>query len=267
MEQLIKSLRTAFLTLLFFGFAASLAVAAPPQKVNFQGRLTDLSDNPLNGAYDVTFALYAVPTGGTALWSETQTGLLVDNGALEAVLGSVAPIPYSVARSSAAYLQIQVGAEVLAPRQPFSSVLYSMDSAQLSGLTYDAFVDTFTVQNVGGVKTFTVLSASTITVTNSVVAANFYGNGSGLTGISGDNLGNHTATANLNMAGRAVVNVGTVSASAFVGDGSGLTGISGDSLGSHTATQALDMAYYPINNVGTMTVNASVVAANFYGDG
>ncbi|MCP4144663.1 MAG: hypothetical protein GY752_05195, partial [bacterium] len=69
----------------------------------------------------------------------------------------------------------------------------------------------------------------------------FVGDGSGLTGISGDNLGNHTATQAFNLNGNNVTNGGTVTASAFAGDGSGLTGISGDNLGDHTATQAFNL--------------------------
>ncbi|OGR42047.1 MAG: hypothetical protein A2X28_03655 [Elusimicrobia bacterium GWA2_56_46] len=44
-------------------------------------------------------------------------------------------------------------------------------------------------------------------------AVKYYGDGSGLTGITGDNLGNHTATQNLNMAGFPVVSVSSISAS------------------------------------------------------
>ncbi|MCP4090574.1 MAG: hypothetical protein GY746_12420, partial [Gammaproteobacteria bacterium] len=75
-------------------------------------------------------------------------------------------------------------------------------------------------------------------VNNTVAATAFVGDGSGLTGITGDNLGDHTATQALNLNTNNITNGGTVTATAFVGDGSGLTGISGDNLGNHTATQA-----------------------------
>ncbi|MBI4803305.1 MAG: hypothetical protein HY796_12360 [Elusimicrobia bacterium] len=163
MKHLFRNLKSAFFCLILTGYGLSSAQISPPQKVNFQGRLTDLSDNPLNGSFDLTFSLYDAATAGAALWTETQTGVSVTNGAVEAILGSVTPIPYSVTASSAIYLQIQVGSEVLSPRQPFNSVLYSMNSYQLAGKTYDAFVDTSTAQTITGIKTF----SSALTVTGS----------------------------------------------------------------------------------------------------
>ena len=47
-----------------------------------------------------------------------------------------------------------------------------------------------------------------------VYANKFFGDGSGLTGISGDNLGNHTATQALNMAAKAVINVSSLTVNA-----------------------------------------------------
>jgi len=261
MSQLLKNFKTVFFLLLLC-CPTGYAQVAPPQTVNFQGRLTDLSDNPLNGSFDITFTLYNAASGGVALWTETQTGVVVDNGSVETLLGSVTPIPYSAAMSAAAYLQIQVGAELLSPRQPFASVLYSMNSAQLSGRTYDMFMDLSSSQSVSGTKTF-----GTIIATNSITAARFYGNGSNLTGIIGDSLGNHTAIAPLDMSGQDIIAAGNVTAAKYYGDGGNLSGISGDNLGSHMASTALDMANFPVNNVSTLTVNNTVMAANFYGDG
>jgi hypothetical protein len=46
--------------------------------VPIQGRLTDDSGNPLNGNYSVTFSIYDVSTGGTALCSDTDTVAVAD---------------------------------------------------------------------------------------------------------------------------------------------------------------------------------------------
>ncbi|MEO0726551.1 MAG: hypothetical protein AAFZ63_18550, partial [Bacteroidota bacterium] len=76
-----------------------------------------------------------------------------------------------------------------------------------------------------------------------------------------DNLGNHNATQNLNLAGNSVTNGGTINAANFVGDGSALTNVPTDNLGNHTATQNLNLANNNITNAGTVN------AANFVGDG
>ncbi|MHB0995732.1 MAG: beta strand repeat-containing protein, partial [Elusimicrobiales bacterium] len=115
--------------------------------------------------------------------------------------------------------------------------------------------------------------ASRLEVAGTVTAVNFVGNGSGLSGISGDNLGSHIAGTALDMAAHPIINVssmmvsGPVNASSFVGDGSGLSGISGDNLGSHTAAQNLDMANHGIVSVSSMYVTGIVNAGGFSGDG
>jgi hypothetical protein len=71
---------------------------------------------------------------------------------------------------------------------------------------------------------------------------------------TGDNLGNHTATTNLNIAGNDINGAAQVEAMVFnggifIGDGSRLTGVSGsDNLGNHTATTDLDLSNNQIIN-------------------
>jgi hypothetical protein len=132
-----------------------------------------------------------------------------------------------------------------------------------------ASANEFAARATGGVRFVTAIDGSgnpTQTVdidnTGTVTANAFVGDGSGLTGISGDNLGNHTATQTLNLAGNNISNGGTITATAFVGDGSGLTGVSGsDNLGNHTATQTLYLNGNDITDGGTVTATA------FIGDG
>jgi len=50
-----------------------------PQQINYQGRLTDAGGVPIDGNYAMSFSIYDVPAGGTALWGEGQT-VAVDAG-------------------------------------------------------------------------------------------------------------------------------------------------------------------------------------------
>jgi len=61
----------------------------------------------------------------------------------------------------------------------------------------NVFLTSATAVNYGGVYVST----------NLYVAGKYYGDGSALSGISGDNLGNHIATTTLNMSGNSIVNV------------------------------------------------------------
>ena len=59
--------------------------ALAPQ-VSYQGKLSDENGNPLNGSYQITFKLYKDLTGGTAIYTETDT-VAVTNGLFETVVG------------------------------------------------------------------------------------------------------------------------------------------------------------------------------------
>ncbi|MEO0728686.1 MAG: hypothetical protein AAFZ63_29390, partial [Bacteroidota bacterium] len=93
-------------------------------------------------------------------------------------------------------------------------------------------------------------AATGLAVNGSVSASAFTGDGSALTNVPTDNLGNHTATQNLNLASNSITNAGTVSATNFIGDGSALTNVPTDNLGNHTATQNISLAGKYVSNDG-----------------
>ena len=78
-----------------------------------------------------------------------------------------------------------------------------------------------TAANYGG-----VYSSSHVYVNGDVHALKYYGNGSGLSGVAGDNLGNHTATQDLNLAGNSVLNVDSMSVVGQAGYGGAIVTIS-----------------------------------------
>ena len=78
-------MRSAFL----FGALCSAPIAAAvPLSFTQQGRVVGASGLPLEGSHSVAFALYAAPSGGTALWTTTQTVVFAD-GHYSATLSSV----------------------------------------------------------------------------------------------------------------------------------------------------------------------------------
>src|SRR5690606_7705930 len=58
---------------LLFTSASIVSGAIVTQGIPYQGILTDSSGNPLTGTYSVTFRLYDVATGGTALSTDTHS--------------------------------------------------------------------------------------------------------------------------------------------------------------------------------------------------
>ncbi len=145
--------------MVFFAFGVIAAAASVPQVINFQGRLTDNVNNPISANKTFIFKFYDSPAGGTQLpaaspWTETQANIPVTNGVFNVQIGSVTPIPYTVFQTTNVYMEITVGGETLSPRETLVTSPFAFNANALSGLTFDAFVDTFSVQAIDGFKTF-----------------------------------------------------------------------------------------------------------------
>ncbi len=115
---------------------ASLAVAAVPQMINYQGRLTDSAGDTLSGTYSMEFAIYDDSTGGTARWSEVHPSVTVTAGTFSVILGTAEPIDDSVFVDPTRWLGIQVGGDPeLTPRTRLVSVGYSHRVSTVDGST------------------------------------------------------------------------------------------------------------------------------------
>ncbi len=114
--------RLAVFALLF----ASSAALAVPTELSHQGRLFDSNGDALIGAQDLTFALYDTDTGGTAVWSETLTGVAFDEGYFAVTLGQTDALDDSVFLGGTMYLGITVGTGTEAGRIAVNSVPYAV---------------------------------------------------------------------------------------------------------------------------------------------
>jgi hypothetical protein len=120
-------IKSAFTVAIFLS-AAILSNAQVPRLINYQGKLTDTSGNPVDGSHSILFSIYNAETGGSVLWSEVQTVTVID-GLFSVLLGSVSPIPYSVFHELETYLELKFGSDpAMTPRQRLVSVGYAMHS-------------------------------------------------------------------------------------------------------------------------------------------
>lgn len=105
---------------------ASAALAAIPETISYQGRLTNASDQPLGVPMPVTlsmtFKLFSAVSGGMELFSEQQS-VVVNNGVFNVQIGSSASL--ALAFDVPYFLEITIGAETLSPRQPLASAAYA----------------------------------------------------------------------------------------------------------------------------------------------
>jgi hypothetical protein len=106
-----------------------------PRMLSYQGKLTDNSGIPVpDSSYSVTFRLFNVPNGGSALWNETQT-VTTRIGLFSCLLGSTTPIA-SVPDAGNLYLEMQVNPNpAMTPRVRIVSAAYAYkaDTAGYAG--------------------------------------------------------------------------------------------------------------------------------------
>jgi hypothetical protein len=169
---------------LFIAIAAlcgsvSSTFAQAPQLINYQGRLNQ-GGNPADGAFSITFSIYDVATGGTALYAETQN-VNVSGGVFNALIGSTTPIPVDLFTNNGdRFLGVKVGSDAeMTPRFRLASVAYALRSTESDGVA-----DGAVVKSVNTLKDDVTLAAGTnVTITPSgntlTISASGGGNGSG----------------------------------------------------------------------------------------
>ncbi len=119
----------SLLTTIFFTFlfTVSLALAAVPKLVPYQGVLYDeQAAKPLNGVYSITFEIYDVPNGGTPVWTVNRS-VNVENGYFSIMLGEVNPLS-NVNFNKQLYLQVTVANGTPYPRTKLGATPYAIQA-------------------------------------------------------------------------------------------------------------------------------------------
>ena len=105
------------------------AQAAPPQ-LDYQGKLTDATGNPINGPTSMVFRIWSDANKfATVMWIETQAVVQVENGLFHVVLGDYVPLPTNLFDADGRVLSVQVGSDAqMTPRLPLQSVPYALNA-------------------------------------------------------------------------------------------------------------------------------------------
>ena len=123
---------TRYIVVLATLLAANAHAALLPWKINFQGKLLDPATNePRNGAFNMTLRIYTEPTGGTAGYTETQT-VSVNNGVFSIQIGSAAALSSDLLAGASAYLGVTIAPDSeMSPRQQLVMTPYAVTATQL----------------------------------------------------------------------------------------------------------------------------------------
>ena len=160
--------KITLLLLLVSALCVSSLSAQVPRTISYQGSLVDSKGDPVpNGSHALTAKLYRQPSGGVAVYEESQSAA-VTAGIFSMIIGSSAPIPSSLIFDSAYFLGISVdGGNELVPRVPLTAAPYALFSA--GAQTANAISDTLTgvVRAINNESNFLSLSGlGSTTVTN-----------------------------------------------------------------------------------------------------
>lgn len=112
-------------------FVAGAAVAQIPRTMSYQGVLTDATGVPVpTGTHSVVLGLYDAATGGTLLFTETQS-IAVTTGFFSCIIGGATTggITASLTFNNQYYLGVAVdGQAEMAPRTPLASAPYALNT-------------------------------------------------------------------------------------------------------------------------------------------
>lgn len=150
-----------------------------PYKMNFQGRLTDTTGQPVaNGSYNMKFRIFDASSGGSEQWSETRettNRITVTNGLFSTQLGDVTPLPVGIFTTQNLYFEIELPTPATAtcstascasftegamtPRSKLGSSPYAFNADTIDG------IDGTSLAQQGAANTFTAANIFNNTVT------------------------------------------------------------------------------------------------------
>src|SRR6185437_3263442 len=128
-------------------------------QINFQGKLVNPDGtNVADSTYTVVFSLYNLSSGGTAIWTESDS-VTTSGGVFQVALGAVTSLASVDFTNSNLYLGIKVGTDAeMTPRIRFSAVPYAFNAAALDGVVATESATGFNLQ--GGSSSLSTLAVT-----------------------------------------------------------------------------------------------------------
>jgi hypothetical protein len=127
-----KMKRTFALILVLAACLAAPAAAEVPALLNYQGVLADASGVAVpDNAYSITFKIYDVPSGGSELWTETNS-VIVSKGTFSVTLGYISDLK-ELSFDTTYYIGMSVEGGSELPRQILTPSPYSLNAKTVRG--------------------------------------------------------------------------------------------------------------------------------------
>jgi len=145
-------MQKGFILSLIFVILSGIALGQVPQLINYQGVLIEpATGQPVpDDTYSITFSIYDVASGGSAIWSESHS-VDTKNGLYSVILGSITALTPTILSGPEKYLGIKVGSDPeMTPRRRIVSVasaILSEDADKLDGKHATAFAESVHVHD------------------------------------------------------------------------------------------------------------------------
>lgn len=124
-KVIMKFIKSIFIFLIFIAVAAEMPAQVSTPRIRTQGTLKDAAGAALpNGTRSITFKLFNVSGGGTALWEETAN-VTISGGIYTHLLGSVNPLNPAIFNQTLFIGRFMNGKELL-PRSEMSASPYAL---------------------------------------------------------------------------------------------------------------------------------------------
>ncbi|MDJ0867908.1 MAG: hypothetical protein QNK03_17520 [Myxococcota bacterium] len=108
------------------------SLALPPADVGYQGKLLDAAGAPLPGPVNIELAIWDALSDGARLYREVHLDQPLTGGVFDVLIGAgdfrEGSFDSTLFESANRYLEVTIAGETLAPRQPFTSVAYALQS-------------------------------------------------------------------------------------------------------------------------------------------
>jgi hypothetical protein len=143
---------------LFMFLPANLFGEEIPEKISYQGVLSDKDGNLINGSYNITFRIYnqAVSDISTALWQEAHADIEIKKGVFGVMLGSLNPFNLDFKEPYWVGVSLNNAVE-LAPRLELTACSYAMTAKYV--------LEGQVVKGINGIKDeVTLVSGSGISI-------------------------------------------------------------------------------------------------------
>ena len=173
--------------ILAVGLLTGAAIGQIPRTFSYQGALTQDGSPVSDGNHTITVSLYQEMSGGSPMYSETQS-VQVTGSVFSMIVGSSTPIPASLDFSQEYWLSLSIdGGTEMTPRTALTSVPYAMRSLIAEEATSLAPGATGVVTSLNGKEGILTLQgggATTVTQNGNTITISSSGGGSG-SGIQG----------------------------------------------------------------------------------